>query len=1268
MRAYVGLRKRAWLRWVAAGVSLCGLVLVTAVRGAELWRDDFAGSSPGWASSAGGGTINFNYGGTLLLQANGAVEQFPLVGRNAAFAGCTSYYRLRVRFQYIEVTPYGTTLAAGTGSFNPGNRQIPPWTWDGWEDILSIHQVNSVLAHWWDVVAFGGAAAYHVDRPVGSPDLNWHTVEVEVNGSSFVLRVDGVDRGGGAVPAHTPTMIYFGNPNYMLGAGGNWTDFRVDWVQVESDVEVPTTTCSVVGGTPGSGGWWVSPVQVGLSASDAWSGVAASQYQVDGGGYLAYKAPFTVVGDTAGHVVQCYSTDNAGNAETPASLSVSIDTVPPASAIASLGGGEWLSATVVVSGTASDATSGVALVRLSRDGGASWGGSLGTTSWSGAWDTTTGADGDYQVGSRAVDVAGLGETPSFLTVHVDNSGPASSLSLDGTAGNAGWWRSKVLVTVNASDGAGIGVAGSGYSVDGGGWAAYGSPFMVSGDGVHSVSYGSTDLLGNVEAPQTAGLSIDTVPPTTTGISVGVGGLGGWYVSAPVTVALSASDATSGVDFSQYRVDGGAWSLYSGSAPISGDGTRVVEFFSTDVAGNAETASGLTVRIDTVPPVASLAMNGLAGNAGWWRSPVTITLSGWDATSGLRQARYDLDGAGWAGYAAPFVVGGEGGHTLDCRTQDNAGLWSVVMTETLWIDSVAPGTSASLSGTLGLNGWYTDSVTVTLSASDATSGVDFSQYRVDGGPWSLYSGSAPIAGDGTRLVEFFSTDVAGNPEGVGAIDAWIDTVAPATSLTMNGVAGNAGWWRSAVTITLSASDATSGPRQTQYDLDEAGWAGYAVPFVVGGEGGHTVDCRTQDNAGLWESVQTDTLRIDSVSPRTLASLAGTLGLNGWYTDSVTVTLSAVDATSGVSVTLLDGSVVTEPVGYGPDGTYALPYYSLDVAGNDEAAHTAAFALDTVPPSAGVIGGSFCPGAGEVLVIQPTAGDATSGVESWVMSVADGGGTVLRLWSGLGVPGPVAWNGRDGLGNVLGAGTYTLMMRSSDYAGWPSPWAQDQVTIVPAPAPMPTPVPLATATPVPTDMPTPTQTPTLAPTPTGTAQPTATPRPTATPTPTPQAVAEAEPERPAGVSLAAAAFEDADSDAWMDAGELGLEGLRVLVEGSGWSSEYVADRRGMVGLVFPGPGEYEVTLLDRPGGQWQATTVTCVMVRVGEDGSVVLVRADGEELPIGGAEGAVFAFGLVLREVRLWLALTGAMLLSVRAVWVVSRRRAAAVRRLEEAVER
>jgi hypothetical protein len=66
--------------------------------------------------------------------------------------------------------------------------------------------------------------------------------------------------------------------------------------------------------------------------------------------------------------------------------------------------------------------------------------------------------------------------------------------------------------------------------------------------------------------------------------------------------------------------------------------------------------------------------------------------------------------------------------------------------------------------------------------------------------------------------------------------------------------------------------------------------------------------------------------------------------------------------------------------------------------------------------------------------------------------------------------------------------------------------------------------------------------------------------------------------------------------------------------------------------------------------------------------VLVRADGEELPIGGAEGAVFAFGLVLREVRLWLALTGAMLLSVRAVWVVSRRRAAAVRRLEEAVER
>ena len=50
-----------------------------------------------------------------------------------------------------------------------------------------------------------------------------------------------------------------------------------------------------------------------------------------------------------------------------------------------------------------------------------------------------------------------------------------------------------------------------------------------------------------------------------------------------------------------------------------------------------------------------------------------------------------------------------------------------------IDSVAPSTTDSLAGTLGSNGWYTSSsVSVTLTAGDATSGVGATYYSLDGG--------------------------------------------------------------------------------------------------------------------------------------------------------------------------------------------------------------------------------------------------------------------------------------------------------------------------------------------------------------------------------------------------------------------------------------------------------------------------------------------------------------------------------------------------------
>jgi hypothetical protein len=483
----------------------------------------------------------------------------------------------------------------------------------------------------------------------------------------------------------------------------------------------------------------------------------------------------------------------------------------------------------------------------------------------------------------------------------------------------------------------------------------------------------------------------------------------------------------------------------------------------------------------------------------------------------------------------------------------------------------------------------------------------------------------VSGDGTHTVEYRSTDAAGNEESVRNLQVKIDTTPPATTANLSGTAGNNGWWRSDVQVTLIAADETSGVAATQYQVDDGTWEIYSTTFVVA-EGVHLVGYYSLDRAGNAESVCTQTLRIDTVPPRTTAILSGTLGLNGWYTDTVTVTLVATDTTSGVAQVLLNDNEYAGPVVVTDDGRYAWPYFSNDLAGNEEPTHTLSFNLDTTLPQVSVTGGAFCPGCGEILLIQPRAADAISGIGAWRLEITSTRGLV-RAWEGNSPPTSIPWDGRNGSGNLVGAGIYELQLRAQDEAGW-SATTTGQVRVTDAPPP-PAPPPVATATPTPT--PTATATPRLprrTPTPTATPRPgetpVPTPEPTATPTPTPTPVPVVSEPRIA-IVIPIAVFQDDNQDARRQPAETGLAGLRVRVETVGWTGVFSADVGGLVTVTLPWPGEFTIFLADRRPG-WAATTRMAVSVRVGEDGSVVLLPGNTQDLPVGLAEGVALAFGL------------------------------------------
>jgi hypothetical protein len=196
--------------------------------------------------------------------------------------------------------------------------------------------------------------------------------------------------------------------------------------------------------------------------------------------------------------------------------------------------------------------------------------------------------------------------------------------------NALWHNTDVSVTLTATDSE-SGPAMTYYSIDGltppvaGGMLSDPntliSTFVIPAtadhlnDGIHTISYWSTDNSNNVEVAKSAVVNIDTQAPVTR-----VSGADAKWHRKPVTLTLVAQDlGLAGVKQTQVKIDGRAWTTATtakvlASANHTWDGIHTVYFCSTDNAGNIEVTKSCKVMIDTVGPVciASAASRAIAG--------------------------------------------------------------------------------------------------------------------------------------------------------------------------------------------------------------------------------------------------------------------------------------------------------------------------------------------------------------------------------------------------------------------------------------------------------------------------------------------------------------------------------------------------------------------------------------------------------------------------------------------------------------------------------
>ncbi len=195
------------------------------------------------------------------------------------------------------------------------------------------------------------------------------------------------------------------------------------------------------------------------------------------------------------------------------------------------------------------------------------------------------------------------------------------------------------------------------------------------------------------------------------------------------------------------------------------------------------------------------------------------------------------------------------------------------------DSTPPVIAPTVVGTAGMNGWYTSSVTVSWSETDAESGIASS---TGCGTQTLTSNTP-----GTRLT-CSATNGTGRVASV-SVTVKIDQTPPVIVPTVTGTLGANGFYTSDVTVTWSVTDSESGIATS---------TGCGTVNLTANTPGTTLTCSATNGAGLSGSAPV-TIKINKTAPVITPTINGPIGANGWYTGPVNLSWSVTDTESGIA---------------------------------------------------------------------------------------------------------------------------------------------------------------------------------------------------------------------------------------------------------------------------------------------------------------------------------------------------------------------------------
>ncbi|MER6614343.1 OmpL47-type beta-barrel domain-containing protein [Streptomyces xantholiticus] len=290
------------------------------------------------------------------------------------------------------------------------------------------------------------------------------------------------------------------------------------------------------------------------------------------------------------------------------------------------------------------------------------------------------------------------------------------------------------------------------------------------------------------------------------------------------------------------------------------------FYHCTIPGHGSMQGILTVTAgsgeDTTAPVTTAKVDGDRNADGAYIGQASVSLTATDAGAGVDRIEYALGADGpWQPYTAPVVVDQVGTHTVRYRAYDRAGNVETEKSIDFAVaapptdDTTAPETSATVSGEKDGQGRYVGMATVTVTASDAGSGVNTVEYAIGDGAWQPYTAPVTVHDAGAHKVRYKATDKAGNASAEKSVEFTVveppaeDKEPPRATAGIAGDQNSDGAYVGRATVTVVAVDSGgSGVEKIEYSLDGGPYLAYTEPVVVDRVGFHTVLYRATDKAG------------------------------------------------------------------------------------------------------------------------------------------------------------------------------------------------------------------------------------------------------------------------------------------------------------------------------------------------------------------------------------------------------------------------------------